>query len=234
MLAIESATIGLGVAICDGEQLIAIDQRRANRNHAEEMIVMITALLAAAKLELSAIDAIAVDIGPGRFTGIRVGIATAKSLAFALGIPAVGVASTEILLASVPKGDRPVVAVVDLRRGDLAVCFGSDGHVAAPVRTVPDRLSSELHRRFATTGALLIGDGASVHRTVLEDRSIGIEVAHDAYDVPDPSALCRTGIVRLGAGSDGDPFLLDALYLKEADVNIGWATRDAPAHTAMS
>lgn len=129
VLGIETATLEVGVAIADPDGLRACFTARASRQHAEHLHVAIDEVCRASGVTLSDLGAIAVDIGPGLFTGIRVGIAAAKALGFALGIGIVAVTGIEILAraarsALVLAGQcgevTAVVPVLDVRRGELA------------------------------------------------------------------------------------------------------------------
>jgi tRNA threonylcarbamoyladenosine biosynthesis protein TsaB len=136
LLAIESATdmVGVGLIRDDGGSVERV--HRGGRAHAELLAPAIEEVCAASGCTVADIDQIAVDIGPGLFTGLRVGVATAKALAQALGAPLLGVGSLDVLAAAAreagpgapgPGRDAPVVSVVDARRGEVfAAAFRFD------------------------------------------------------------------------------------------------------------
>ena len=93
ILAITSSTALVGVAIVRGEIVLAASEVITDRRHAEELTPMIQQALISAGVRLADVDRFAVDVGPGRFTGMRVGLATARTLALATGKPMVGVTS---------------------------------------------------------------------------------------------------------------------------------------------
>src|SRR5277367_540029 len=101
--------------MCDGETLGALTEPTA-RGHQERLAPMTRDLMARAGLNFAALDRIGVTVGPGSFTGLRVGLAFAKGLAFALGQPCVGVGTLEALAASLG-ADGPTAAVIDAGRG---------------------------------------------------------------------------------------------------------------------
>jgi len=139
LLAIESATDLVGAAVVTSEGRIFERSHAGGRQHAELLAPSVDAVCHEAALAVADLDAVAVDIGPGLFTGLRVGVATAKALAQGLGVGLVGVTSLDVLAADAVArvaagtmtgqvGDLTVVAVVDARRGEVFVAryrFGS-------------------------------------------------------------------------------------------------------------
>ncbi len=125
VLAIESATDAAGVALADGSGVLAEIRVGRGRRHAETIAPGVETVCRLAGIALRDVDAVVVDVGPGLFTGLRVGIATAKGIAFGLGLPMVPVTSLDVLAAAVAAGrpatgsGRTVVAVVDARRGEV-------------------------------------------------------------------------------------------------------------------
>ena len=186
------------------------------------------------------IAAVAVDCGPGRFTGLRVGVAAAKALAFAWSVPIVIATSTELLrLGAIPtdgdpadpdsgldRGGGVVVPVVDMRRGEVAFALPGalEPQLGAPA-TLGAALLAELARPI-----LAVGDGARRYgaRTRRERACPPSSSAGDAHVAPSAAVLARLGIARLARGETTDSLHALPLYLRGADVRIGWETR-APA-----
>lgn len=224
LLAIETATITVGVALLDETQVRASFSARPGRRHAETLHPAITSVLASVGAHLTDVDAIAVDVGPGLFTGLRVGVAAAKAFAYALGTPAVAVTSTEVLRRAAPAEGRPVVPVVDMRRGEVAFELpGEDEiHVASP-----DELVARLHKEPALSRALLVGDGAIRHAaTIRAAGPAGVEIGDDSHAGPDPEALGLLGLERLHRGEVCDAFALAPRYYRQADARINFSSRD--------
>ncbi|HLP67101.1 MAG TPA: tRNA (adenosine(37)-N6)-threonylcarbamoyltransferase complex dimerization subunit type 1 TsaB, partial [Rhizobium sp.] len=122
VLAIDTAGVDCSAAVYDSDKDAVLGQatETIGRGHAEKLMEKIDAALAEAGLSLEAVERIAVTVGPGSFTGIRVGVAAARGLALALGIPAVGV-STLAVLASAETASAPVVAVIDAKRDEIYI-----------------------------------------------------------------------------------------------------------------
>jgi tRNA threonylcarbamoyladenosine biosynthesis protein TsaB len=221
ILGLDTATAGTAVAVWapDGP---AIERRDdpppgARPAHAGKLLVLVEEALAAAGAGWNGVERIAVGVGPGSFTGLRLGIATARGLAQARDLPLVGVSSLAALAAGAKgdsppysgaaKGDSPpyVVAVIDARRGEVfALAEGAFG----PAAFAPGDLAARIR-----SGWLTVGDGAVRFREPLE--RAGAVIPADDSPLHRVSAL---QVCRLGA--TGDPADRDALlpdYRREPD-----------------
>ena len=140
VLGIETATVMGGVALvsADGELLGEVSLRN-HESHSERILPALEWLLATLGLSRQAIAAVAVSQGPGSFTGLRAGIASAKGLAFSLGIPLYGIATLEALATNAPPGEGSVCAVLCARRGEVYYALFHRGP-ERPQRLGPDRL----------------------------------------------------------------------------------------------
>ncbi len=176
-------------------------------NHAGRLLVLIEEVLAAG-VGWDRVERIAVGVGPGGFTGLRLGIATARALSQARNLPVIGVSSLEALAAGAADESRgEVVAVIDARRGEVFAA-GWGGLALGPVALPP----AELAARIAP-GSLAVGDGAVRFRDELE--RAGAVVPVDGSELHRVSAL---QVCRLGAAlepGDRDALLPD--YRREPD-----------------
>jgi len=233
VLGIESATDTVGAAVGDGEGLGATFAVTGRRRHAENLAPAIAEVLARSGIGLERVEAIAVDVGPGLFTGLRVGVATAKGLAQGLGIGVLPLTSLEILAAAAFESGWPgtVVPVVDGRRAEVFVgryARGGDGcapvALAAPMRHTPEAVVDEVIG-VGDEPVLVCGDGGLRYRSLLE-RPGRVVVAGDALGAPDPAVLVRLAMARLDAGVPplGATDVV-AVYLRDADARINWVQR---------
>jgi tRNA threonylcarbamoyladenosine biosynthesis protein TsaB len=140
--------------------MLALRAEMIGKGHAEILPGMIEAVTREASIDLKALDRIAVTIGPGSFTGIRVGVAMARGLALSLGIAAVGVTTLEVVAEGNLHGQDPVLALIDARRDELyAQLFAADG---APIGEA-QALSYDVARALARqSAARLAGSGAAI------------------------------------------------------------------------
>ncbi len=217
LLAIETATSEVGVALGAGDVVLASATARPGRRHVETLHPLIAEVTTRAGVALGDLAAVAVDVGPGLFTGLRVGVAAAKALAFALGRPLVALSSTDVLLHAARHAPG-AVAVVDLRRGELA---WADAPGRLPERGGVEDLVAALSRRAGA--ALLVGDGALRYAQAL---SAVAEIGGEEFAAPPVGALARLAGERFATGETVDPFALEPVYLRDADVRINWTTRE--------
>ncbi|MEA2703381.1 MAG: tRNA threonylcarbamoyladenosine biosynthesis protein TsaB, partial [Actinomycetota bacterium] len=191
ILGIETATLQVGCAVGGHEGVLASFHAAKGRRHVETLVPALEFVCRQARIDLSEISAIAVDVGPGLFSGLRVGVATAKAMALALRIPTVGVASLDLLALPVRYSNRLIVAVIDARRGELFYAFyrqvpGGVQRLSAYQLGTADDLASELLARG--DDCLLVGDGAVRYQEILGEVARS-EVADVDNAYPSASSL---------------------------------------------
>jgi len=217
ILGIDTATSATAAAVWgpDGPEREARDDPAPGERpqHASRLLALIEEVLAGTGWE--AIERIAVGVGPGGFTGLRHGISTARALAQGRGLPLAGVSSLEALArgAAGLAGDRPVLAVIDARRGEVfAAAWQGAERLLEPVAIAPGELAAKLGAgRLA--GPLAAGDGAVRFREQLE--RAGAAVPDDRSPAHRVSAIeiCRLGAA--GGVTDRDRLVPD--YRREPD-----------------
>jgi tRNA threonylcarbamoyladenosine biosynthesis protein TsaB len=210
----------------------AAELRALRHGHAEALLPMVERVMAAAGLTPSQLGAVAVAIGPGGFTGIRVGLAAAHGIALAVGARLVGISSFAAVAARVAmlgdRGGESLLVALDSRRADLYVqLFAGDAMtpLAAPRALLADRLG-EYVAHFAVglrpaslsagDGRLLIaGDAAAAAGAALGDR-VGWTIAGDS--APDARGVAAAALRELGSGAMAGP--VRPLYLRPPDVTL--------------
>jgi tRNA threonylcarbamoyladenosine biosynthesis protein TsaB len=241
-LGLESATDLVGPAVADDSGLRAALWSTGRRRHVESLAPAIEQVLAHSEIPLRSVDVVVVDVGPGLFTGLRVGVATAQGLAQGLDIGVLSVSSLEVLAAQALAAGWPgaVLAVVDARRGEVfTAAYERDGPV--PVELLPPAVLSPADLAVAAYEArsaasvpadvLAIGDGAQ--RYADELGAAGVVLAGPAFVGPSPAALVALGLERLRRGAVPQrPEAVQPLYLRPPDARINWVQRQpAPARS---
>jgi tRNA threonylcarbamoyladenosine biosynthesis protein TsaB len=188
VLALDTAQGACSAAVLDGERVLAAGSEPMMRGHQERLAPMVQALMAQAGMAFSALDRVGVTVGPGSFTGLRVGLAFAKGLALALDIPCVGVGSLDALAASEP-GGGPTVAAIDAKRGQLYLQAFEDGRaLMAPDVLLVEDACARLAELWRGGPLRLVGSGAAL----LQPAAPGAAIL--PREAPDPVAIARLAL----------------------------------------
>jgi len=232
ILGIDTATPQVGCAIGGHEGVIASFSVAKGKRHAETLVPAIDFICRQAHVELDEIGAIAVDVGPGLFTGLRVGVATAKAMASALRVPVVGVSSLDLLAFPLRWTNRRILSIVDARRGE--VFYASYRQVPGGVQRLteaqvgsPEQLCNEIQ----ATGeeCLAVGDGARRYADELIDL-IKVEIADAGLAYPSPQSLVQLAHARAVREEFMNAWDLQPVYLRKADAEINWVSRERDHH----
>lgn len=227
ILSIDTTTVRGSVALSEGERLVAQEQQGAPGTHSERLLASIDHLLALAGWQRNAIEAIAVAVGPGSFTGLRIGLATAKGMALAIGCPLAGVSSLAALALNGEGFAGTVVPLVDARRGELYAAAFVQRRGRAPALVLkecvrpPDALIARLKKIKGPL--LLVGDGAQAYGPKLL-RALGRRAAIPGGAMPFPQAinLARLALPRLKKGKGDDLSAIIPNYIRHSDAEIGF------------
>lgn len=162
VLALDTCLNACSVAVTDGERVLAYRREAMARGHQERLAPMAQAVMAEAGLPMSAIGRVAVTVGPGSFTGLRVGIAFAKGLGSALGVPVVGVGSLEALAA---EAEGPAAGVIDARRDQVYLQLPACDPEVLPLTEAQARLQDLPPMSLIGSGAPLLARAGDLVRT---------------------------------------------------------------------
>jgi tRNA threonylcarbamoyladenosine biosynthesis protein TsaB len=226
ILGIESASTQVGAAIGGHEGIIASAHSAKGRRHAEELAPQIDFVRKQAQIEFADLGAIAVDLGPGLFTGMRVGITTGITMATMLGIPMVGVTSLDLLAFPVRYTSKRIVAVLDARRGE--VFHASYRQVPGGIQRLTEYAvgtADELAAEVQATGedSLLVGDGAI--RYASEFGKNRVVIAEDGLAYPNAASLVQLAHARALREEFVPPRDIEPFYLRQPDVDTSWMER---------
>ena len=219
-LAIETATRVCSVALARGEDVIALRSNSDARLHSERLLPLVDALLEEAGTKLGELEAFAVSIGPGSFTGLRIGLATVK--AFALGdarrVAPVSTLAALCASAASESGDAPVAALLDARRGAYyAACMSRAGLAHADLLQDCVLTPAELATKLPRGARLVIGEGARAGAEQLAARRPDLGL----LELPDQGAsaasVARLGAQLLAAGAGRPASELVPAYLRRAE-----------------
>jgi tRNA threonylcarbamoyladenosine biosynthesis protein TsaB len=213
ILAIDSSTAWMGVGLYDEVEGVVVEERvwRGGFDHCRQLLPGVDAALHAHGMTRANVGAIAVALGPGTFNGVRVGVTTAKLIAYGLGLPIVGVDTLELHAAGVRGLVRPLL---DAARGEVATALFRDGR-----RLEEDRVASteELFVEPAEE-TLFVGELKPEWRTALERIGGRASVASPARCLRRPGVLAELAAARLARGESDDAATLAPLYLRQPHI----------------
>lgn len=231
LLAIETAGSCCSAAVTRGRAVLASESRMLRYGHAEALLPMIERVTREAGLRPRQLGAVAAAVGPGGFTGIRVGLAAAHGIALASGARLVGVSSFAAVAARVAESGanadgNALLVALDSRRSDIYVqLFAGDGTpLAAPRAVLPADLADHIAAIVDKATLLVAGDAAAAAVAAL-DRHRARTLAGEL--VPDALGVAVAGFEQLVAGDLAGP--VRPLYLRPPDVSLPKSRRSVPA-----
>lgn len=215
LLAIETSSSQLGIAALNDAKVLASYELLAERVHAVELPQALTRVLKEAGLSLEALDGMAVDIGPGSFTGLRIGIAFVKALLFRLKKPLAGVPSLDVLASNAALSPDLICPIVDAKQRKVyAALYRGEAGQLKKQSDYHLLTLDELIPMLKQERVLFLGDGLALYEAVLKER-LGDRARFAAPDLWLPRAvtLGRLGLERLRRGQTDDPARLTPMYL---------------------
>ncbi len=214
VLAIDTSTMAGGVALLEDSRVVGESLLDVRTTHSERLMLAVDRALADAGWQPESLDAFAVAVGPGSFTGLRIGLAAVKGLAFALGRPIAAVPTLDAMAAALPWTTRPVCPVLDARKNEVYAClYRWDGLTMQRewdyLALAPDALAARI-----VEPVLGVGDGAALVPSPWMTR---IEPVRRG---PSAAVVGWLGIERLRRGETVDASALVPLYLRPSEAEL--------------
>jgi tRNA threonylcarbamoyladenosine biosynthesis protein TsaB len=209
------------VAVAAADSLLAVRCRAMLHGQAEGLLPMVEAAMGEAAIPVAALDLVAVTVGPGSFTGIRVGLAAAQGIALATALPLVGITGFEAVAASVDRGrgdrdDELLLAALESRRAELYVqVFGRGRAVGEPAAVPPEALGAWVAAHCRARSLLVAGDAAQRGAAMLAGRP-RTRVAEDRTAAA--VGVARTALRRWREGTGFGR--VEPLYLRPPGVTV--------------
>jgi tRNA threonylcarbamoyladenosine biosynthesis protein TsaB len=219
ILGIESATGRVGCAIGGHEGVRASVQTTRDRRHAELLAPQIQAACAHADVDLRDLGAVAVDVGPGLYTGLRVGVTTAITMAHALRVPMVAVSSLDLVAYPLRHTGRTLAVVIDARRGEVfharyGCLPGGVQRLNGPEVGPPEHVVSQI--LASSDDTLVVGDGAECYASMFEGLR-GVELADPGFAHPSAESLVLLAHALALREEFVRPDEIQPLYLRRPD-----------------
>ncbi len=228
VLAIDTATMVSSVAVATEERVLAELTAETRFTHSETLVPNIEEVLRLADTNREDLSAVAVSLGPGSFTGLRIGLAAAKAIAYALSIPLVGVPTLEVLAAAFPSPGALVAPLIDAQKGNAyfalyrstenclvcerEVSVASPREIAAVIaeRKAPVTLAGDFARK-------LVAKGMDLPKNVM--------LAPITHIMPRAALVAARAIVRLKNGEGKSPMELEPIYVRRSEAEVLWEKR---------
>lgn len=226
LLAVDTSNLTLGVSVCTEDKVLGECTTNIRKNHSIRLMPMINQLLEELELETSDLEAIAVAKGPGSYTGVRIGVTTAKSMAWALNLPLVGVSSLEALAWNGAFFPGLIFPLFDARRGQVytgTYRFGEKGMEQVEkdrIILLKDALAS-----LGTLGqsVLFLGEDLQIHReSIVQIMGNQAVFAPPSYSLPRAAHLAMAAFRSLKEGKTEDREQFTPAYLQLAEAEANW------------
>jgi tRNA threonylcarbamoyladenosine biosynthesis protein TsaB len=217
LLAVDTSTQWMGLALFDGTQIIAEQVWQTRNHHTVELAPAVDTLLKRSAIKPADLQALAVALGPGSFTSLRIGLALVKGMALVLRLPLVGIPTLDILSAAQPLADLPMAAVLQAGRKRLAVgWYDKHGQEWKAREDAQVMTVDELAERI-TTPTWVCGELNAVDRQILARKRKEVVLASASQSLRRPSYLAEMAWKRWQRGKLNDVISLSPIYLHVAD-----------------
>jgi tRNA threonylcarbamoyladenosine biosynthesis protein TsaB len=217
LLAVDTSTNQMGLALHDGAQVIGELLWRSRYYHTVELAPAVADLFARSGLKINAIQALGVALGPGSFTSLRVGLAFIKGLALARHLPIMGIPTLDVVAAAQEVRDLPLAAVLQAGRGRLALTWYEASETGWQSKgpalvTTADELAESIQQPTIVCGELTADE-----RQRLARKRVNVVLPSPAACVRRPAVLAELAWERWQAGAQDDAASLAPIYLHLAD-----------------
>ncbi len=227
LLGIESATPVAGVAVMQDDRILSERLVNNRKTHSGHLLPMIKEAIAEAGIMKEELDAIAVSSGPGSFTGLRIGMSTAKSLAQVLEVPLVGISTLDALAYPLNGLVNLVCPVLNARKNEVYTAVydlsaGTFNNLTGPKAVKPENLVHMLSQ-WPDRQVTFLGDGVLEYREIIKnmmgDRAF---FAPGAVNLPRGSSVAGLGRIKLQQGQGADPYTLMPNYVRLSEAEVKW------------
>lgn len=221
------------VAVCEDDRVLGERYFEKGMRHGRELLPSLEAMFQELGWSTEGVGLIAVSQGPGSYTGLRVGITCAKTLAYALKKPLVPVPTLDVLAENAPPGDVAICPILDARRSQVYACIYKPGGGGAPGYEKEAPLSLSRHKasnylviapkelvNILPRPVLVFGDGAFLYKDVFLQE--GIIFGSEEMGIPAARIVAQLGLEAFKRGISCDPVQLQPLYLRKSEAEEKW------------
>jgi tRNA threonylcarbamoyladenosine biosynthesis protein TsaB len=224
ILGIDTSTPCGSVGLVDGDRVLGDYLLNSPVTHSERLIEAIELILRESHLSANALDGWAVSLGPGSFTGLRIGVSTVKGLSFATGTPVLGVPTLDILAHQAAPVPYQICPVLDARKKEVYTAFYryGEGDILgrrSPFLAVrPETLIEKIKEK-----TLFVGEGLKTYGSLLKEGLPNLAVFGPSFiNVPHGSVVAQLGLELLRRGETLDPATFGPIYIRPSEAEIKW------------
>lgn len=229
VLGIDTATMVCSVGLVAQGRTVAEMTLHTRKTHSERLMPMIQQMIADAELTPQDLCGIAVSMGPGSFTGLRIGITTAKSMAFALHVPVVGIPTLEALAAQFPYSQHLICPILDAQKGNVyTALYQTDGGYPQRINEYQVVSMDDLLKHLHANGrsVVITGEISEFHEQIhrAADSSM-VHLAPALHRMPRGSVIAALGLQQLLDGKGEEPSTLTPFYIRRSEAEVLWEQR---------
>jgi tRNA threonylcarbamoyladenosine biosynthesis protein TsaB len=226
ILGVDTSTSCGSLGIIDDDEVVAEYALSRQETHSAQLVPAIQALLKEARITIHEIDGLAVSLGPGSFTGLRVGLSTVKGLALAAEKPVVGVPTLDALASNLPFTPYLICPILDARKGEVYFALYKNGGGGQLERLTPYQVLSPLGllEKIPLQDTVFLGYGVQVYGEFIRD-----QLGEKALFAPPHlrflrgSTVAELGLGRIMQGEGDDISSMVPIYVRPSDAEIKWA-----------
>ena len=219
VVGIETSGLVGSIAVCDGNKVVGKKTYGKNFSHGKEIVSSLESIFNEINWDPSDIDLIAVSIGPGSYTGLRIGVTCAKTLAYGLGKPVIDVPTLDVLVENVEDNNaKTICPVIDAKRKSVYACIYDRNNNNNNIKRVTDYLFISPHSLIdmLPESTLIFGDGVEPYKNIFEQKKITI-AENEKLGVADAVNVARLGMERYEYGMRCEINSLVPLYLRKSE-----------------
>ena len=216
ILGVDTSTPIGSVGLIDGKRFVAEHTLSIVKAHSSRLMPAIDQILKWGDLTVHDLDACAVGIGPGSFTGIRIGVGTIKSLCYALKKPIIGISTLEAIAYNLRYTDKLICPILDARKDEVYGALFRGGKIllrksddlCVPIEALLSQIDDDV---------IFVGDGLRRYAPVVQEQfGDDVPLADPIFNVPRGASIARIGYDRLHNGQSGDYFSLTPNYVRDS------------------
>ncbi len=224
VLGIDTSTPCGSVGLVDEDRVWADFLLNIPLTHSERLLTSVEGVLREAGVPLEDVDGWALSLGPGSFTGLRIGVSVVKGLALATGKPVAGVPTLDVLACQVAPTPYLICPLLDARKEEVYTALYRYGHESVPERLSPDQTSRpEILIETVREKTIFIGDGVRRYGNLLRNDLPALALfPHPSLHVPHGSTVARLGLDLLRGGKELDLASFAPIYVRPSEAELKW------------